>query len=168
MNTKPYLLALVLLVVIVAVGGLAFLVARKAEAPTSATPSPVSSPVPSSEPSSPADTGELITVSLAAQHNSGQSGLAILGEEDGRALVLLVVEGTPADVAQPTHIHRGACADLGEIYYPLNALENGTSDTEVSFTFDELRSELPLAVNVHKSESEIDVFVACGNIVPSE
>lgn len=101
---------------------------------------------------------------LDEQNSSGQSGTAKLTEEDDKVKVTLNIDSFPEDIAQPAHIHAGACANLGAIIYTLNNVENGKSETVVASSMDRLRSQQPLAINVHKSESDFNTSVACGNL----
>ena len=86
-----------------------------------------------------------------------------LGPSEGK--VILNVQGAPAGVEQPAHIHKGACPTPGDVVYPLNSVVNGVSETVLDATVDALVGGLPLAVNVHKSQSEVNMYVACGDVV---
>ena len=105
---------------------------------------------------------QVLTVTLTAQNNSGQPGTAIIAEENGKAKVSLFINNAPKGVAQPAHIHAGACPGVGEVKYPLSNVLDGKSETALDVGIDQLKSELPLAVNVHKSASEARVYVSCG------
>ncbi|OGG05730.1 hypothetical protein A3E42_02075 [Candidatus Gottesmanbacteria bacterium RIFCSPHIGHO2_12_FULL_40_13] len=93
-----------------------------------------------------------------------QNALALIEEENGQLTVSLAVENY-LDNPQPAHIHAGSCPDVGEIIYPLNAVISGNSVTFVNSTFDNLIDRMPLAINIHQSPTELDVYTACGNIV---
>ncbi|MBU6415165.1 peptidoglycan-binding protein [Patescibacteria group bacterium] len=112
--------------------------------------------------------GKQVTVQLNEQNGSGESGTAILTQVDGTAAVKIeVVRSGPAplvDTPQLAHIHRGSCSELGNISYPLNALVNGKSETTLAVSLDTLLTQLPLAINIHKSLAEAQIYVACGNI----
>ncbi|HXV27103.1 MAG TPA: CHRD domain-containing protein [Candidatus Paceibacterota bacterium] len=105
-----------------------------------------------------------VHVLLTEQNASGESGSAVLQETDGSVRVTLTVNGQPAGVAQPAHIHHGTCAELGGVLHPLEFPSDGGSVTTLATTFAELLAEGPLAVNVHKSPQEAQVYVACGDI----
>lgn len=108
-----------------------------------------------------------ITLSMAAQNNSGESGTATLTAiENGKTRVELKLNGAPQDIVQPSHIHTGSCANLGAIVYPLTSPINGVAETilDVDLTTDIL-NKLPLALNVHKSVSEAGIYVSCGDII---
>ena len=48
--------------------------------------------------------------------------------------------------------------------YPLSNVVNGVSETVLNVTFDQLLSERPLGINVHKSATELNISVASGNL----
>lgn len=116
----------------------------------------------SDETTSPAS--EEITVMLDEQNDSGESGTATLVEENGQVKVTLTLTGAPQGVTQPAHIHTGSCPDVGAVTYPLTSPVDGASETMLDVTLDQLRSEMPLAINVHKSTQEASVYVSCGNL----
>jgi len=104
-----------------------------------------------------------LVIGLLEQNDSGESGTATLTESDGQTTVVIDLDGTPADIAQPAHIHAGSCTELGGVDYPLTNVVNGSSQTTVDVSFEQLAKELPLAINVHKSGPEIGVYVSCGD-----
>lgn len=103
-------------------------------------------------------------VLLDIQNNSGESGIATLSESDGKTLVTLALDGAPAGVTQPAHIHTGSCETIGGVKYPLTFPIDGVSETLLGVSFDQLLGELPLAINVHKSVAEASVYVSCGDV----
>lgn len=105
-----------------------------------------------------------MTVTLDTQNQSGESGTATLTEENGKTTVKLTINGTPSGIEQPAHIHAGSCAKLGDIVYPLTNVINGESTTILDVGLSTIKSSLPLAVNVHKSNPEIAKYVACGDL----
>ncbi len=109
---------------------------------------------------------EAVTVELGAVNDSGESGKATLTPVDGQTKVLIELSGAPADVAQPAHIHQGNCANLGGPAYPLEAVENGKSETTIDAKLSDLTAG-DFAINVHKSDKEISTYVACGDIPKS-
>jgi len=111
-------------------------------------------------------TGKTLSLALAAQGGSGESGTATLIDMDGKLKVTILLTGVPVGVAQPAHIHAGSCENLGSPRYTLTDVSGGTSETELAgVSVDQLLGELPLAINVHKSAQEAGVYVACGNIL---
>lgn len=105
-----------------------------------------------------------VTVALASVNNSGESGKATLVESYGKTIVTLSLTGFKSGVSQPAHIHVGECPGVGAVKYPLNNIINGKSATTVDVTIARLKSEGPLAINVHKSDKEIKAYVSCGEI----
>ncbi|MCP6719229.1 MAG: hypothetical protein KJI71_03295 [Patescibacteria group bacterium] len=111
---------------------------------------------------------KIISLTLASRNDSGESGTATITEVDGKAKVTLTLSGAPAaDISQPAHIHLNSCTDIGGIKYPLTDV-TGSSETILDVSVEQILSELPLAINVHKSYPEIGVYVSCGNIVYEE
>lgn len=107
--------------------------------------------------------GDTVTVELAEQNGSGESGTATLTAEGEQTRVALDLSN-PASDSQPAHIHPGTCANLDPApAFPLPNVENGSSEATVDATLDELTSG-GYAVNVHKSNDEVSVYVSCGDI----
>jgi hypothetical protein len=108
--------------------------------------------------------GETVTVELAEQSGSGQSGTATLAAA-GEASTTVVVElsNTPED-PQPAHIHAGTCEQLDPTpAYALSSVENGRSRTTLPVALAELR-DAELVINIHESVAEIATYAACGAI----
>lgn len=105
-----------------------------------------------------------VAVRLAAENSSGESGQATLTEADGQVKVTIEMSGVPQDLSQPAHLHKGTCAALGEPIYTLSSVLNGASETTLPLSLAAITGELPLALNVHKSAAEMDVYVACGEV----
>jgi hypothetical protein len=103
-----------------------------------------------------------VKLTLLGENKSGESGTAVLEEINGKVSVTVSLTGFVAGVVQPAHIHIGACPGVGAVKYPLKSLVNGTSVTTLDVTMAQLKTELPLALNVHKSASEVSVYTACG------
>lgn len=106
----------------------------------------------------------VMNVTLDEVNNSGQSGNAIVREENGQTHISIILSGELSDIPQPAHIHVGNCPDVGEIVYPLNDVVNGRSETTINATFDMLRAQEPLGINLHKSANEINIATSCGNL----
>jgi len=105
-----------------------------------------------------------ISVPIKAQHKSGESGTAKLTPEGDQTKVEITLKGASKAGSQPAHIHDGSCAKLDpKPKYGLSNVENGKSSTTVPVKLDELTGG-NLAINVHKSASDIKTYVACGDI----
>jgi hypothetical protein len=113
-----------------------------------------------------AGASETVTVQLGPVNNSGESGKATLTPMDGMTKVVINLAGTPEGVAQPVHIHRGTCENLGGVKYPLEEVKNGKSETTVNAKLSDLTTG-DFAINVHKSEKDLSTHVACGDIPKS-
>lgn len=139
-------------VVLVIVVGVVYLLARNN---TPATTNPPANP--------PAGSATSKTINLTAQNNSGQSGTMLLEEVGSQVRVTLTL-ANPNTTSEPAHIHVGACPNPGAVKYPLTNVLNGTSVTMINGSLASLKSEQPLAVNVHKSAAESSVYVSCGDL----
>lgn len=106
-------------------------------------------------------TGNQMIVELKAQNGSGQDGLVLITEENGKTKVELSTNNTNG--TQPAHIHEGACSAAGKIKWPLKNVVDGNSSSFIPVTIGELKAFLPLAINVHKSASEAATYVSCGD-----
>jgi hypothetical protein len=104
-----------------------------------------------------------VTVTLAEQNGSGQSGTATLTPVgESQTTVVIELSNPPAD-PQPAHVHSGTCAELGDVVYPLTNVEGGASETTLDVALTELQSG-GLAINAHESEANIQNYIACGEI----
>ena len=108
--------------------------------------------------------GDEVTFKISEQNTSGMSGVAMLESVGEKTKVKVRLVGAPRGAAQPSHLHTGACPNVGAVKYPLTALMNGKSETVLNVTLDQLKKELPLGLNVHKSAAEASVYVACGDL----
>lgn len=106
-----------------------------------------------------------VNVNLAALNNSGEQGTATLEEVNGQVKVMVNLTGAPADQPQPAHLHPGACAAPDPApAYQLSAVVNGQSETLLEVSLAQLKGELPLSINVHKSADDAATYVACGDL----
>lgn len=106
-------------------------------------------------------------IALTAQSGSGQSGEAVLSEVDASTTRVEITLANPPAEPQPAHIHRGDCEDLEpQPEYPLESVADGKSTTEVNAKLDDLLGG-GFAINVHESELQVDMYVACGELSAS-
>ncbi len=104
------------------------------------------------------------TVDLAEQNDSEESGSVMLTEENGKVIVTINVEGEPNAAIQPAHIHAGSCPTPGAVKYPLMNVVEGKSVTTLNVSLDQLKAQMPLAINLHESNAKISNYVACGDL----
>jgi hypothetical protein len=105
-----------------------------------------------------------VTIQLTPQNNSGESGTATLTEVGAKTKVVVAVNGAPAGVGQPMHIHKGTCAQLDPApAFGLTTLTNGKSETTVDIPLTNLQQG-GYAINGHKSAQDAKTYVFCGNI----
>ena len=131
-----------------------------------------SDPSPTSAMNAPQRTSDSSSpmVSLSAQNNSNLNAkyqLTAVGSPSGissQTRVILAVSNAPQGVSMPAHIHSGTCANLGGVKYSLSNVVNGVSSTTIDVSILQLKLDLPLAVNIHKSVDEPGVYVACANL----
>jgi hypothetical protein len=103
-----------------------------------------------------------VTVKLEPQNNSGESGTATLTPSGDSTKVVLDVKGAKGN--QPTHIHKGSCAQLDpKPAFPLSPLVNGKSESTVKASVKDLTSG-SYAINGHKSSDDLKTYVFCGDI----
>jgi hypothetical protein len=106
---------------------------------------------------------DALTLTLAEQAGSGQSGTATL-TADGDDRTRVVVElSNPPGPSQPSHVHSGTCDDIGAIVEPLESVEGGNAESVVRMSLKELQRG-GLIVHAHKSEAESKVSIACAEI----
>lgn len=102
-----------------------------------------------------------VTVQLGEQNKSGETGTATITPQGSKTQIVLQMKGTPAE-AQPAHIHDGTCAALDpKPRIPLQNVINGKSTTTVDMPMSEVTKG---AINVHKSTSDLNTYVACGDL----
>src|SRR5512143_3168207 len=108
---------------------------------------------------------DTVTVNLMAQNDSGQTGTATLLPQGDKTKVVIELSGMPPGAVEPAHIHLGTCDKLDpKPKWPLQAIKDGRSETVVPVPLNAILKE-PTAINVHKSPKEVQVYVACGNII---
>jgi hypothetical protein len=147
--------AIVLVVIVLLVAG--YLLLGKNSLPTLPNQN-----TPQSQP--PSNLPKEVEVPLNTQNNSNELGVATLQKVNGKLVVKINLKGQTDNTPQPAHIHLGSCPNVGVVKYPLNPVVNGSSETILDTTGDDLPKLLPLSINVHKSDSQMQTYVACGDI----
>lgn len=108
--------------------------------------------------------GDTLTIELAEENDSGQTGTATLTAVGPNETEVVVDVTNPPAESQPVHIHEGSCDDIDP--QPLHGLPNlmdGHTESTVPASLDELTAG-GLALNAHRSDEQIDLYVACGNL----
>jgi plastocyanin len=163
-------MVIIAIVIVLVLGGLIYYATKPKSATNpygnGAAQTPPPSPAPTPTPA-PATSSQTVTLALKAQNQSGETGTAKIYDENGVATVEVEMTGEPTGATQPMHIHLKSCADLGAVKYPLTNLVGGKSETKLTITTAQLLSQLPLAINVHKSAVAANVYVSCGDIQTS-
>jgi hypothetical protein len=106
-----------------------------------------------------------VAVKLGALGNSGESGTATLSDVGGnKTKIVIAVTGQPANVPQPVHVHKGTCAQIDPApAYGLTTMADGKSETVIDQPLSSLQRER-FAINGHKSATEANTYVFCGDI----
>lgn len=111
---------------------------------------------------------DMLIVNLVSQNNSGESGSATLKNKNEESIgVAIVADGAPNNVAQPSHIHTGTCEKVGGVMFSLNPVVNGISETSLDALptqMKDIRLRSGMLIDIHKSEAEPDLLVACGEV----
>lgn len=157
MSTK---LIIALVVIIVAVLGGYFLLSNKTKVPYSTQISP-SPRITEKESNQISPTG--VSIVINEQNNSGESGIAIIREVNGKVNINLKLIGAGAS-SQPVHLHLGTCEKPGKVVYSLTNVVNGESKTVLEVNMTTFNKNLPLILNVHKSEQELGIYLSCGEV----
>lgn len=144
----------IIAVVIIVVGGIAYYAYNNKATNTSESKNTTTQSAPK----------KTATVKLFEQNDSKESGTVTLTEAGEKVEVAIKIDGEPADANQPAHIHAGVCPNPGGVLYPLNPVIGGSSTTMIDVTLDTLLSQLPLAINLHKTATELKAYVSCGDI----
>jgi plastocyanin len=108
---------------------------------------------------------------LMTQNNSGQSGTATISKADEKTKVVIDITtpaGATGTTTQPAHIHESLCATIGAVKYPLANVVNGKSETMLDVSYDALMNAGPLSLNIHKSATDVKIYVACGDLPTKE
>lgn len=109
-----------------------------------------------------------LEVTLAAVGTSGVKGKAVLIEQGDKTMVMFNLEGEAQGGRHPAHLHVGSCPVPGAVKWALTDAVEGKSTTLLDVKFDDIRASLPLALNVHKSGTELGVYLVCGDLLASK
>jgi hypothetical protein len=118
-------------------------------------------------PPAPADPMEGVlhaTTPLLEVNGSGVSGEAVAMHSDDAVVVVLDLEGLPAEGEYAAHIHQGTCAEGGPVAAPLNpvlGLADGTGTSTTTLDPGDVPSDESLFIQVH---GEGGTPIACGDM----
>lgn len=129
-----------------------------------ATITPSETPTVADSPTATVEVPKKKTVTLSSENDSGQKGSAVFEETSDGVRVTINMAGPKVADPQPAHIHIGVCPGVGAVKYPLTNVVSGKSVTMLTLSMGELLNQGPLAINVHKSVAEANVYVACGGL----
>ncbi|MEM7736677.1 MAG: fasciclin domain-containing protein [Deinococcota bacterium] len=99
-------------------------------------------------------------------NNSGVTGSVLLSDYgNGFTVVTIALQGTPVGGSHPAHFHAGNCGSGGDIVVPLENVNgaSGFSTTVTPVPFDNIISG-DHYLNIHLSDQQLDVIVACGEV----
>jgi hypothetical protein len=111
----------------------------------------------------PAAAQDTITIDMQEIEDSGQSGTANITSDGDQVVVSIEIDAGPDGEPQPVHIHEGNCRDLGDVAFPLEDVVDGVSESTADVSMSDLLAN-DYAINVHLSEDQMDVYVACGTL----
>jgi hypothetical protein len=106
---------------------------------------------------------QAVTVTLGPGRDASQPGTAVLTARGNQTEVVINIAPGAAGVAQPVHIHEGACPGVGAVKFPLTNIVDGKSTTTVDSPLSGLQTG-SFSINAHRSQAEVAVYTACGNI----
>ena len=113
-----------------------------------------------------------LTLPLQALNESGVSGeVDFIDNGDGTSEVVITITESELPGPHPAHIHvdAGECLEAGDIVVNLNAVTDGSSESIVPFSIDQLQSSEggPYVIVLHESVENIANYIACAEIPTS-
>ncbi len=114
-----------------------------------------------------------IIIPINEIEGSGVSGDATLTDNgDGTTTIDVLVDGAgDPEGGHPIHLHSGTCDTLGDVVVGLEPVgPDGSSVTDVPVPLSTIQDpEIgPHSINIHLSNDQIEVYVACGDIPVTE
>jgi hypothetical protein len=105
--------------------------------------------------------GDPVELQLHEMSGSGVSGIVTLTPIDATHTQVTISVDPAGHDDMPAHIHPGTCLELvPQPRYPLTNVGDGDSTTKVTASLAELLAG-DLAVNLHASNTQMDVYTAC-------
>ncbi len=106
-----------------------------------------------------------LTIPMKALNDSGETGTAVLTQQDDGVHVAVTLKNAPKDTPQPTHIHIGTCGNINKApEYSLVNTVDGKGDSVVKGVKLSDLTAGKYAINVHKSSDDLATYVSCGDI----
>lgn len=98
-------------------------------------------------------------------NESGVEGSVLIADYGRRTVVSVALAGTRPGELHPTHFHLGRCGTGGDIVVLLQSVrgDTGFGVTVLDTPFDDLIGG-EYYLNVHRSPSELDTILACGEV----
>jgi hypothetical protein len=104
---------------------------------------------------------ESLTLTFMPGRDAAQPGTVTLTGNGNQTTVTINVAPGAAGVAQPAHIHDGACPGVGAIKYPLSNVVDGMSTTTVNVALHDLLTG-QYSINIHQGPgAEASIYTAC-------
>jgi hypothetical protein len=106
---------------------------------------------------------------LEARNNSGVRGTGGVQSVAAGAAARVTIRGATSGSHHPWHIHRGTCSTGGAIvgdpnaYTPLHVGADGTATSTATIGV-ALNEEERYHINIHRSPSEMNVIISCGDL----
>ncbi len=130
---------------------------------------PAEEALPTPEPAEPAPADPMAgmthaEIELREVNGSGVRGEAMAMHDDATVIVMIEVEGLPAEGEYAAHIHQGSCEDGGPVAVPLNPVlgeADGTGSSTTTLDADEISADERQFIQVH---GEGGTPIACGDI----
>lgn len=144
-------------------------VAPTAVPPTAVAPSTIPpTAVPATATSAPAAASSGASVSIVLNLSAGRDGdqtpgTVTLTSQGTKTQVDVSLKPAAAGVAQPNHIHEGACPGVGAVKYPLSNIVDGKGTTVIDAQLKDLLTG-GFAYNAHESTANAGKYVACAGI----
>ncbi len=106
-----------------------------------------------------------LTIPMKALNDSGESGSAVLTQQDDGVHVAVTLQNAPKDTPQPTHIHIGTCGNINKApeYALVNTVDGKGESVVKGVKLSDLMAA-KYAINVHKRGDDLGTYVSCGDI----
>lgn len=107
--------------------------------------------------------GASITLTFQPGRDGVQPGTVTLTDQGNQTQVTIRVQARAAGVAQPAHIHEGACPGVGAVRFPLSSVVDGVSVSTVNTRLADILNG-GYSINIHESVQQASRYTACVNL----